>query len=98
MSDIANETTKGRFLRDDPNYLFTLRVPVSTWVPRASNGEPGYVQSLVTIWAFDGGFQAPNHNRIDVVVKLGRKVVFPRGATYCGLTQITHWTEYTLRS
>src|SRR5580693_4288120 len=81
-------TTNRATYRDDPNHLFTLRVPVSKWVPPKPGQTIGStVKTLVTIHAFDGGFQAPNHNRIDVEVRMGGKTVFPRGATYCGLTQ-----------
>ena len=55
--------------RDAHDYLFTLR-PVRG----------------VTIHAFDANHVGPmGHSRIDVVVKVGRKTIFPRGATYCAV-------------
>ena len=48
--------------RDDPNHLFTLRVPVSKWVPPKPGQTIGStVKTLVTIHAFDGGFQHFDH-------------------------------------
>jgi hypothetical protein len=64
-------------VNEDPNFLFTLRIPVRT--------EESNPVSMVVIHAFDGGFQAPNHNRIDVEVRMNGKVIFPRGATWCGI-------------
>lgn len=44
---------------------------------------------VCTITAWEGGFQEPNHTRIDVEMRWTSRrkgktiVVFPRGATYC---------------
>lgn len=65
-----------RRVQDDPNYLFTLRVQVF-------RGD-----RLIVIHAFDGNQGAnysPTHNRIDVEVRQGGEVIFPRGATWCGI-------------
>lgn len=37
----------------------------------------------IEITAWDGGFQAPNHTRIDCELKQAGKVIFARGDTYC---------------
>jgi hypothetical protein len=58
----------------DLNHLFTLRVAVRRTGP------------LVVIHAFDGNHTGPHgHSRIDVEVRLGGRVIFPRGATWCGV-------------
>jgi len=62
-------------LRYESGYLFTLRVPIFY------NGKT----STVVVHAFEGGCQAPNHTRIDVEVRMNGKVIFPRGATWCGI-------------
>lgn len=54
---------------DDPNYLFTLHYKLST--------------GPVTITAWEGPFQEPNHVRIDCELKHNGKVVFARGDTCC---------------
>ncbi len=60
-----------------PDHLFTLRA-------KCSAGD-------VTIHAFDAQRtdHQTGHQRIDVVIKQGRKVVFPRGATWCA---VNRWT------
>jgi hypothetical protein len=57
-------------IQNDPNHLFTLIVK-------------RFQEPCVVIYAFDGGFQRPNHNRINVEVRQGGKVIFPRGVLYC---------------
>jgi len=57
-------------IQNDPNHLFTLRVK-------------RFKEPSVVIYAFDGGGQRPNHTRIDVEVRQGGKVIFPRNALYC---------------
>ena len=62
---------------DDCDYValrpeFTLRVPLL-------RGEP-----TIVIRAYDAN-SGGTHNRIDVEVRQGRKVIFPRGATHCGI-------------
>ena len=62
----------------EPDFLFTLRVCVFASEP------------LVVVNAFEGrdagrGRMGDRHNRIDVEVRQGGRVVFPRGALYCGL-------------
>jgi hypothetical protein len=56
--------------------LFTLRVSIDPWKP------------LVVILAFESMAPVPWHNshtRIDVEVRQGGKVIFPRGVLYCGI-------------
>ena len=65
-------------LNREHDYLFTLRVCVFASEP------------LVVVNAFEGrdagrGRMGDRHNRIDVEVRQGGRVVFPRGALYCGL-------------
>lgn len=60
---------------NNSNRVFTLRV-------LALLSEP-----TIIVHAFDAGFQAPNHNRLDVEVRQGGKVIFERGTLCCGLTQ-----------
>ena len=65
-------------LNREPDFLFTLRVCVFASEP------------LVVVHAFEGrdagrGRVGGSHNRIDVEVRQGGRVVFPRGALYCGL-------------
>src|ERR1700678_2705124 len=64
----------------DPKYLFTLRLRVAMGAP------------LVIVDAFDGGPEAypGTHHRIDVEVRQGGKVIFPRGATWCA---VNGWTS-----
>lgn len=38
----------------------------------------------VTITAWDAGFQAPNHTRLDLGLKVQGRTLFERGAMYCG--------------
>lgn len=62
--------------RDDPNYLFTLLVNTS--------------KGKVNIRAFESAASvgySPTHHRIDVEVRLGGKIMFPRGQLYCGIPQ-----------
>lgn len=61
------------------DHLFTLRV-------QAFKGE-----SAIVIHAFDANHTDPQtgHMRIDVEVRQGGKVIFPRGATYCA---VNRWT------
>ena len=59
---------------DAPDYLFTLRV------------KPFRVGETITIRAFDANrTDSTGHSRIDVEVREGSTVVFPRGALYCGV-------------
>ena len=66
-------------IRDDPNYLFTLRVPV--------------FRGIVIIHAYvnDEKSYFATHTRIDVEVLFRHidekraRVIFTRGETYCGL-------------
>jgi len=65
-------------LNREPVFLFTLRVCVFASEP------------LVVVNAFEGrdagrGRMGDRHNRIDVEVRQGGRVVFARGALYCGL-------------
>jgi hypothetical protein len=63
-------------MNNDPNYLFSLRVPV--------------FRGIVLINAFES-IKAPSHARIDVEVSFrqidDRKshIIFPHGQLYCGL-------------
>jgi hypothetical protein len=57
-------------MRDDPRYLFSLRY-------RLASGS-------IVIHAWEGGFQQPNHTRIDCELRQNGKVIFARGDTYCG--------------
>ena len=58
----------------DLSHLFTLRV-------RLYNDEP-----QIVIHAFDAGrTHYHTHSRIDVEVRHGGKVIFPRGQLYCGI-------------
>lgn len=62
----------------DLSHLFTLRVKVRTDRP------------TIIIHAFDANMtDSTGHSRIDVEVRMGGKVVFPRGATYCGMSRGT---------
>lgn len=64
-------------LNREHDFLFTLRVCVFASEP------------LVVINAFEGRNAGRggmgSHNQIDVEVRQGGRVVFPRGALYCGL-------------
>jgi hypothetical protein len=69
-------------LNREPDFLFTLRVCVFADEP------------LVVVNAFEGrdagrdagrGRVGGSHNSIDVEVRQGGRVVFPRGQLYCGL-------------
>ena len=61
-------------LNREHDFLFTLRVCVFASEP------------LVVVNAFEGrGRGGGSHNRIDVEVSQGGRVVFPRGQLYCGL-------------
>lgn len=62
-------------LNQEADFLFTLRVCVFASEP------------LVVINAFEGQARVVggSHNQIDVEVRQGGRVVFPRGALYCGL-------------
>jgi hypothetical protein len=60
---------------NNSNRVFTLRVLCFLSEP------------TIIIHAYDAGFQAPNHNRLDVEVRQGGKVIFERGTLYCGLAQ-----------
>ena len=69
-----------RTLRDDPTFLFALRVSVR-------RDEPP-----VMIYAFDANHTDPRtgHHRIDVEVRHAGRVIFPRGATWCA---VNRWTS-----
>jgi hypothetical protein len=62
-------------LNREHDFLFTLRVCVFASEP------------LVVVNAFEGRARVVggSHNQIDVEVRQGGRVVFPRGALYCGL-------------
>ena len=64
-------------LNQEADFLFTLRVCVFASEP------------LVVVNAFEGRNAGRggmgSHNRIDVEVRQGGRVVFPRGQLYCGL-------------
>ena len=62
-------------VNQEADFLFTLRVCVFASEP------------LVVINAFEGQARVVggSHNQIDVEVRQGGRVVFPRGALYCGL-------------
>jgi hypothetical protein len=70
-----------RKLQDDPNYLFTLRVPV--------------FRGVVAIHAYENEeksyFTHTSHTRIDVEVLFREinekraRIIFQRGTLYCGL-------------
>lgn len=62
----------------DLSHLFTLRV-------RLYRRE--HDPRVIVIHAFDANRFDGSHDRIDVEVRHGGKVIFPRGATYCGLPQ-----------
>lgn len=72
-------------LRDDPSYLFSLRVRLDE-------------NTTLVVHAFEGPFQAPNHTRIDVAArvvrrdgdKTTRQTLWERGKTWCGIP--THQT------
>jgi len=58
--------------------LFTLRVRPRTDRP------------MIVIRAFDGNHVGSyGHTRIDVEVRMGGEIIFPRGATYCGVPRGT---------
>lgn len=67
-------------LRDDPSYLFSLRVRLDE-------------NTTLVVHAFEGPFQAPNHTRIDVTArvmrrdgdKTTRQTLWERGETWCGI-------------
>ena len=69
-------------LRNDPSYLFTLRFKLDS-------------NTTLIAHAFDGGFQDPNHTRIDVAATLvktrgeivTRSTLWVRGDTWCGIPQ-----------
>ena len=52
--------------------LFTLKINVGK-------------DPVIVIHAFEGEWQSGNHTKIDVEVRQGGKVVFPRGTLYCGI-------------
>jgi hypothetical protein len=61
-------------LNQAADFLFTLRVCVFASEP------------LVVVNAFEGSRRVGgSHNQIDVEVRQGGRVVFPRGQLYCGL-------------
>lgn len=63
-------------IRDDPSYLFTLRVQVFAGGP------------AIIIHAFDQvpyRYSETGHSYIDVVVRQGRRTIFARGDTWCGV-------------
>lgn len=61
-------------LNQAADFLFTLRVCVFASEP------------LVVVNAFEGrGRVGGSHNQIEVEVRQGGRVVFPRGQLYCGL-------------
>ena len=49
----------------------------------AHNALPG--DATIRINAFDGMVKSGSHNRIDIEVRQGTKVIFPKGQLYCGL-------------
>lgn len=62
----------------DLSYLFTLRIKLRKDLP------------LIIIHAWDGNAPTMNsHNRIDCELRMGGKIIFPRGETYCGLPRHT---------
>jgi len=64
----------------DPNHLFTLRVPPMR------QGEPA-----IMVRAYDAPRPSETgHNYIDLEVRHGREVIFPRGQLFCGVNQ---WTS-----
>lgn len=71
---IQRKESTMRSYRDAPDYLFTLRV------------KPFRVGETITIRAFDANrTDSTGHSRIDVEVREGSSVIFPRGALYCGV-------------
>jgi hypothetical protein len=62
------------------DHLFTLRVAVRRGAP------------LVIIRAFDANHEDPQtgHRRIDVDVRMGGEIIFPRGSTWCA---VNRWTS-----
>lgn len=65
-------------LTDSHDYLFTLRVQLRKDAP------------MIVIHAWDGGVQHPyGHNRLDVELRMGGKVIFPRGVTWCAVNSYT---------
>jgi hypothetical protein len=78
-------------LTDYPDYLFSLRVPVSVQRPLPPLGSfvvctPRYQTRMVVIHAFDANHTGPHgHSRIDIVVRFMGKVVFKRDDTWCGV-------------
>lgn len=55
--------------------LFTLYVDTCTHAP------------MIVIRAYNANEVSGSHNQINVEVRQGGKVIFPRGTLYCGLTQ-----------
>ena len=60
-------------LRDDPAFLFELRV------------KPHHDRPTIIVRAWETGFQSPNHTRLDIEVRQGGAVIFPRGSLWCGI-------------
>lgn len=60
-------------IAEDTSRLFTLRI------------RPFATEPWITIHAFEGAFWPPNHTRVDVEVRQGGKVIFPRGTLWCGI-------------
>lgn len=59
-------------LQDDPSYLFTIRFKLSTgW-------------ATMRAWETPHGFDG-SHARLDCELVHNGKVVFPKGATWCGI-------------
>lgn len=66
----------------DLSHLFTLRV-------RLYNAD----KRQIIIHAFDGPQTYGTHHRIDVEVRHGGEVIFPRGSLYCGTPRCTDRIE-----
>lgn len=58
-------------LQSDPSYLFTIRFKLST--------------GWVTMRAWEGGREEPNHTRLICEMSQNGKVIFEKGQAWCGI-------------
>jgi hypothetical protein len=76
----SRKTLRTLSLRDDPSYLFFLRVRLDE-------------TTTLVVHAFEGPFQPPNHTRIDVTARVVRRdgdktmrqTLWERGEAWCGI-------------
>lgn len=65
----------------DSSFLFELRIPLDNSI------------CSIKTWEGERSLGNPYHMRIDVEVRHKGKVVFPKGATYCGLPRMHSWSR-----